>query len=60
MTGGTPHFPEPGRTSQATAAGKVYSVSFALPRRGELSQFMMASQAVDGLRQSFDNADCVE
>ena len=46
--------------AQAATAGAIYSPSFAPPRRGELSQLMTTSQAVDGLRGSFDNAVCVE
>ena len=38
----------------------IYSASIPALRRGELSQLTTKSQAVDGLRGSFDNAVCVE
>jgi hypothetical protein len=38
----------------------IYSASIPALRRGELSQLLTPSQAVDGMRGSFDNAVCVE
>jgi hypothetical protein len=47
-------------THRRITTSGIYSRSIAALRRGELSQLMTTSQAVDGLRGSFDNAVCVE
>jgi hypothetical protein len=46
--------------TKTVTANTIYSSAFARPRRGQLSQLMTASQAVDGLRTWFDNAHSVE
>src|SRR4029079_8041049 len=58
--GGADLVRELGIGRRAVTTSPKYSPKSAPQRRGDLSQLMTTSQAVDGPRGSFDNAVCVE